>query len=43
MVAYATRMPRRGPTELLILFQVGLGAAFAGMLVWTVLAWAGAF
>jgi len=36
-------MPKRGPTELLILFQLALGAGFASMLVWTVLAWAGVF
>lgn len=36
-------MPKRGPTEMLILFQIGLGLAFVSMLVWTVLAWAGAF
>jgi len=36
-------MPKRGPTELLILFQVALGAAFAGMIAWTLLAWIGAF
>ncbi len=36
-------MPRRGPTESLILFQLLLGAGFLGMVVWTILAWAGAF
>ena len=36
-------MPKRGPAETLILFQLVLGAAFLGMVVWTVLAWAGAF
>ena len=35
-------MPRRGPTELLILFQLALGMGFVGMLVWMVLEWAGA-
>lgn len=36
-------MPKRGPTEMLILFQLALGAGFAAMIVWTILAWAGAF
>ena len=36
-------MPKRGPAETLILFQLLLAAGFIGMLVWTVLAWAGAF
>ena len=35
-------MPRRGPTELLILFQLTVLAAFAGVLVWMLLTWAGA-
>lgn len=35
-------MPRRGPTELLILFQLALGAGFVGMMVWMVLEWTGA-
>ena len=35
-------MPRRGPTELLILFQLTLLSAFAGVLVWMLLSWAGA-
>ena len=35
-------MPTRGPTELLILFQLALAAGFAGMLVWMLLKWAGA-
>jgi len=35
-------MPKRGPTELLILFQLALAAGFAGMLAWTVLEWVGA-
>ena len=35
-------VPRRGPTELLILFQLALGAGFLGMMVWMVLEWAGA-
>ena len=35
-------MPRRGPTELLILFQLTVLSAFAGVLVWTLLSWAGA-
>ena len=35
-------MPRRGPTELLILFQLTMAAAFAGVLVWMLLSWTGA-
>lgn len=35
-------MPRRGPTELLILFQLALGAGFVGMMVWMLLEWTGA-
>ena len=35
-------MPRRGPTELLILFQLTVLSAFAGVLVWMLLSWAGA-
>lgn len=35
-------MPKRGPAESLILFQLLLGAGFLAMVVWTVLAWAGA-
>jgi len=36
-------MPKRGPAESLILFQLLLGAGFVGMIVWTVLAWIGVF
>ena len=36
-------MPKRGPVELLLLFQLILGAAFAGIAVWAVLAWIGLF
>ena len=36
-------MPKRGPAEALILFQLLLGAGFVSMIVWTILAWAGAF
>ena len=36
-------MPRRGPAEILILFQLVLGAGFLGMVVWTLLAWIGVF
>ena len=36
-------MPRRGPAETLILFQLLLGAGFLGVVVWTLLAWIGAF
>ena len=35
-------MPRRGPTELLILFQLTVGSAFVGVLVWMLLSWTGA-
>jgi predicted phage tail protein len=36
-------MPKRGPAESLILFQLLFGAAFLSMVVWTILAWAGVF
>ncbi len=36
-------MPRRGPAETLILFQLVLGAGFLSMVVWTLLAWIGVF
>ena len=36
-------MPKRGPAESLILFQLLLGAGFLSMAVWTILAWIGVF
>ncbi len=36
-------MPKRGPAESLILFQLLLGAGFLGMVAWTLLAWIGVF
>ncbi len=36
-------MPKRGPAESLILFQLLLGAGFVSMVVWTLLAWIGVF
>ncbi len=36
-------MPKRGPAESLILFQLLLGAGFAAMVAWALLAWIGVF
>ena len=36
-------MPKRGPAESLILFQLLLGAGFLSMVIWTLLAWIDVF
>ena len=36
-------MPKRGPAESLILFQLLLGGGFLSVVVWTLLAWIGVF
>ena len=36
-------MPKRGPAESLILFQLLLAAGFLSMVIWTLLAWIGVF
>ena len=36
-------MPKRGPAESLILFQLLLGAGFTAMVAWALLAWIGVF
>ena len=32
-------MPERGPVELLLTFQLALGGAFLGVIVWAILKW----